>query len=51
MNRSVDFPPSLDLSHGLIGVRLVRNDLLVYLRQNKAFFPHDELMAACKTVV
>jgi hypothetical protein len=31
MNRPVDFLPSHDLSHGLTGVRLVRNELLVYL--------------------
>jgi hypothetical protein len=51
MNRPVDFLPSPDLSHGLTGVRLVRNDLLVYLRQNEEFFRHDERTAARKTVV
>jgi hypothetical protein len=51
MNRPVDFLPSPDLLHGLTGARLVRIDLLVYLRQNEAFFGHDELTAACKTVV
>jgi hypothetical protein len=51
VNRPVDFQPSPDLSHGQIGVRLVRNDLLVYLRQNEAFFRLDNCTAACKTVL
>jgi hypothetical protein len=38
INRPVDFLPSPDLSHGLTGVRLLRKDLLVHLRQNEAFF-------------
>jgi hypothetical protein len=51
MNRPVEFLPSSDLSHGLTEVRLVRNALLAYLRQNEAFFRHDERTAASKTVV
>jgi hypothetical protein len=51
MKSPVDFLPSPDLSHGLTGARLVRNDLPVYPRQNEAFFRHDERTAACKTVV